>query len=268
MDINELIQGANAQDFTKEDSGKTFERELPEAGVGVCRFREYIELGTHPTASKKYPNKKPAKKARFVFELTTPKHIREVEKEDGTKIKIPHILTVECAISASGRSNFIKLFKCLNWQEKYTHPAQALGDPFLVTIHHAWKDGDDPNKDKPSYANMMKDGAYTIQPARKVDPIANTVDEIPVPELLGDMRVFLWDNPTKETWDSLFIDGTYEKDGEEVSKNWVQEKILGSLEYEGSPLEAMLVGFTPPSTEPITEPAPGTVQDPLSELGL
>ena len=263
MDINALIKGAKAQDFTKEQEGKAFERELPVEGVGVCRLREYIELGTHDTATKAYPNKKPAKKARFVFELTTPKHVKEVTKEDGTSLRIPHLLTIECPISASSKSNFIKLFKQLNWKEDYTHPAQALGDPFLVTIHHAWKKGDDPKKDKPSYANMMKDGMYTLQPPRKVDPIANTVDEIPVPELLGELRVFLWDNPTQETWDSLFIDGTYEKDGKDVSKNWIQEKILSANDFEGSALEAMLSDLSCTAEAPAA-----TAADPLADMGL
>ena len=261
VDVNKLIQGAGAQDFTKEQSGGNFEKVLPEEGMGVCRFREYIELGVHDTKSAKYPNKKPAKKARFVFELTTPKHVREVEKEDGTKIKIPHILSVECVISSSSKSNFIKLFKQLNWHEKYTHPAQALGDPFLVTIYHGWKKGDDPKKDKPSYANMMKDGAYTLAPARKVDPLAGTVEELAVPEMLNDIKIFLYDNPTQETWDSLFVDGTYEKDGKEVSQNWLQEKILSSLDFKGSELQKLLVDLPKLSTGDDQIGEPHTAQD-------
>jgi hypothetical protein len=251
--MQELIAAAAAgTDFTDEKKGGSFERELPEAGMAVCRFREYIELGMQPTASAKYPAKKPALKARFVFELTTPKHVREIEKEDKSIVKIPHLMSVEAVISASEKSNFIKLFRQLNWKGTATHPAQCLGDPFLAEIVHAWKDGDDKAKTKPTYANMMKDGMYTLAPARKVDPLAGTTEELKVPGLIGDLRIFLWDNPTKETWDSLFIDGTYERDGKEVSKNWMQEKIMAALDFETSALAAMEMGDLP-TEEPAKE---------------
>lgn len=293
-DINELINKAaeQGQDFTQEKKGGDFERVLPEAGMGVCRFREYVELGTHDTATKAYPNKKPAKKARFVFELTTPKHVREVEKEDGTKFKIPHFITIECAISASEKSNFIKLFRQMNWEGTSTHPAQLLGKPFLCEIVHAWAKGDDPKKDKPSYANLQKDGVYTIAPPRKVDPLAGTVEELAVPELLNPVKLFLWDMPTKDTWESLFIDGTYERDGKEFSKNWIQEKILGAKDFPGSALETMLQDIGELSTgerttesgdKPVDKPVDksskqdkkldkdedkGAVKDPLADLGI
>lgn len=241
--VQELIkQAADAQDYTQETKSSNIERELPEAGMAVCRLREYIELGVQPTATKAYPNKKPARKARFVFELTTPKHVREVEKEDKSIIKIPHTLSVFCVISTSEKSNFIKLFRQLNWNGDIKHPAEALGRPFLVEIVHAWKQGDDPKKDKPTYANMMKDGMYTLAAPRKVDPVAGTVEELKVPEMLGDIKLFLWDNPTQETWDSLFIDGTYEKDGKDVSKNWIQELICEAVDFPTSPLYTLISG--------------------------
>ena len=57
----------------------------------------------------------------------------------------------------------------------------------------------------------------------------------------------MWSNPTKETWDSLFIDGTTEiknADGtvENKSKNWVQETVLSATDYGGSALEQLLHG--------------------------
>lgn len=290
--LQDLInKAANQEDYTEVAKGGDFERILPDAGMGVCRFREYVELGTQETASKMYPNKKPARKARFVFELTTPKHVREVEKEDKTKIKIPSVIGIEVVISKSEKSNFIKLFKQLNWKGEATHPAQLLGNPYLCEVVHAWAKGDDPKKDKPSYANLQKDGVYTFQAPRKVDPLAGTTEELAVPEMIGDVKLFLYDLPTEETWNSLFIDGTREKDGKEVSKNWLQEKILNALDFEGSALEAMLNDLggldmdkpkeetADPAADPVADDsskdkketkkqAKKETKDPLADLGI
>ena len=286
QNINDLIAAAAKQDdFTKEQKGGSFERELPAAGVALCRLREYIELGEQETASKAYPNKKPARKARFVFELVTPKHVKEIEKEDGSKFKIPHSIGIEVVISKSEKSNFIKLFRKLNWKGDAVHPAQLLGEPYLCEVVHAWAKGDDPKKDKPAYANLQKDREYTFAPARKVDPLAGTTEDLKTPELLNPVRLFLYDMPTKETWDALFIDGTYEKDGKEISKNWMQERILSATDFEGSALQAMLGGLgdlgksegPAPSSESAksTTPAAGTAasatspsNDPLADLGI
>ena len=67
--------------------------------------------------------------------------------------------------------------------------------------------------------------------------------KVPVPERLSPRKVFLWNKPNKATWDSLFIDGTYEKDGETVSKNFLQDTIKKALNFEGSPIEEMLEGL-------------------------
>jgi len=273
----DLINAAAKQDdYTAVATGGNFERELPVAGIGVCRFREYIELGMQSTASKMYPDKKPARKVRFVFELTTPKHVKEVEKEDKTKIKIPSVLGIDVVISKSEKSNFIKLFKQLNWDGTATHPAQLLGKAYMCEVVHAWEKGADVKKDKPKYANLQKDGVYTFQAPRKVDPLAGTVEEIKVPEMLGDVKLFLYDMPTKDTWDSLFIDGTWEKDGKEVSKNWLQTKITEALDFDGSALHTMLSDLGDLTLDAEDNKAnvseqknvTAKVADPLADLGI
>lgn len=280
MSIQDLIkQAAAGTDFTQEKKGGDFERELPEAGKGVCRFREYIEIGLRDTKSAQYPDKKPAHKARFVFELTTPKHVKEVKKDDGTVLKIPHVLSIEVPISQSAKSNYIKLFRALNYLGTCTHPAQLLGKPYMIEVVHSWAKGDDPEKTKPSYANFMKDGVVLISAPRVEDPLTGSVKELVVPELLNDLKLFLWDNPTKESWDSLFIEGTREKDGEQISKNWLQERIMEALDFEGSALHTMLEGLGNINLEKEEKPVeekpkkpsdkkPEGKKDVLSELGL
>ena len=68
---------------------------------------------------------------------------------------------------------------------------------------------------------------------------------IPKPVVHSAFRLFLWDVPSKEMWDSLYIDGTYPAKIDdktkaviypERSKNVIQEKILSAVNFKGSPL--------------------------------
>lgn len=238
---------AGDQDFTVVSSGGDFERELPEAGMCTVRFREYIELGLCSCASKDYPDKKPCHKARFVFEVTTPKHVKTITPEGKDSFRMAPSIAITCNITNSERGNFIKLFKLLNWEGKATHPAQLLGTGYLAEIVHAGKNKGEITADNPAtYANLQKDGVFTIAAPRISDPLAETVTPIAVPELINDKKLFLWGNPNKACWDALHIAGTFEKEvkgvKQQVSKNWLQEKLMEALDFEGSPLFQMLNG--------------------------
>jgi hypothetical protein len=82
----------------------------------------------------------------------------------------------------------------------------------------------------------------------QTDALTGNVTLLPVPEPTLPLRLLLWDTPTKEQWDSVFIDGTRmvkNEAGEEVeeSKNWLQRDIVtAALNFGGSPLEQMLNG--------------------------
>lgn len=267
-------EAAAAQDFTQTTEGKEFKKELPDAGICLLRLREYIEMGLCSCASKTYPDKKPAKKARFVFEVVTPRHVKTVVNEQTKEeTRIAPSIAVTCPISDNVKSNFIKLFKQLNWDGKLTHPAQALGRGYLAEIIHAGESKGEINKDNPAkYANIQRDGVYTLQPPRKVDALAGTSEDLAVPELINPKKMFLWDKPNKACWDSLYIDGTYTKGegdkAEEVSKNWIQEMLMEALDFEGSPLYQMLNGGeldlpTSAPTEEVKQAAPAT--DPLAD---
>lgn len=289
-DIAALANAAAAQtDHTKAPIAKEFEREVPAAGKGIMRLREYIEIGTHPNSSAAYPDKKPSRKARFVFELCTPKHIQCIKQEGKDDLLIPHALGVTLAMpgtgqSAHAKSGYAKLFAKLNYDGKLQHPAQALGRAYIVNIlpgygKDQYEGGKVKDGSKPMYANFKDaDGSFLIEPPRVEDPITSAITEVPVPELKGDMKIFLFDNPTKTTFDSLFIDGTYTKDGKEVSKNWIQETILAALDFEGSALQCLLVGGAPDALEglPVGEVKTSgkgvakdtTVTDPMAVFGL
>lgn len=277
MNIDELAAAqAEEVDLSQEIQGGGFERELPVAGLCVCRFREYIEAGVQPLASKAYPDKKPASVARYVFELTGPKHKVELEDKDGNKSSFNHtISTPWMMVSQSAKSGYFKLFKQLNHEGTAKVPAQLLGKAFLVELIHAYDpvdiEGGKPKKDaKPKYCNFKKDDAFTFRPPRKEDPLAGTSEPIKVPELTEVRKLFLWNHPTQECWDSLFIDGTRTKkvDGkdEEVSKNWLQNKITEALNFDGSPLQKMLLGGDSLDNLPTEEPVPEEAEQPKDDM--
>lgn len=250
LSIAELAAlAAETDDQTEVVQGGDFERRVPVEGLTVARFIEYTELGVH--GSKPYLGKpKPdADKVRLTFELLSEKkgNIYEVDVEGGKK-KLTEKITVTLAKKQNERAGFKKLFdKMVYGRTDIKHMAQMLGEAFLVTIIHGKStDG------KETYANIRdKDGNWHIGAPQQVieDAIAGTkeVKKLAVPEQLTPSRIFLFNNPTKETWDSLFIDGTRKVKNDqgieiEESKNWLQELIQSAKNFKGSPLEAMLAG--------------------------
>lgn len=266
MSIAELAAlQAEEEDYTKPVEGVQFDKVLPVAGACVLRFREYVELGLQKNATAAYPNKKPALKARFVFELTTPKHTFETEDAEGNKKKYGHVISITTTIGKDPKNAYMKLFKMLNYEGSAKVPAQLLGKAYKATVYHAYeskdlKDGKPVEGATPKWANLHQDGVYSFEAPRIIDPLSETITEIPVPELIGEKKLFLWNHPTKECWDSIFVDGTFNKevDGKEVavSKNWLQNSILAALNYEGSKLQEMLVGAGETLDDlPASEPA-------------
>ena len=90
--------------------------------------------------------------------------------------------------------------------------------------------------------------------------------------------MLLWDTPTKEQWDSVFIDGEYNKtvDGvtTTVSKNFIQGIAMQASNFTGSALESLVIG-TDDLVKELAVPAPAPVaadplatSDPLAALGL
>ena len=234
MDFSKLGQAAaESSDLTKESS---FTREIPRAGVALLRLRDYIELGRHESKNSQY---KPAAKCMLVFELNHPDHMVEINGE-----KRPGQITIRTNIGKTSKSGYKKLFNVMNDACGGTkqHFVQMIGEAFLGEIfHNKSADG------KTTYANLDKDGAWSLKKPVQVDALAATETPIPVPELDGTPKAFLWepgdaftDDQIKEMWDSIYIDGTRTNDkGEEVSKNWIQETIMENLEWEGSVTQAL-----------------------------
>lgn len=227
----------------------------PEAGPTVARFIEYIELGKQKQKPFQGKPKPDALEVRLVFELLHPKkNIKEIEFEDGTKKTVADRISITTAVKLSDRASFKKLFNKMTYgRENIKHMAQMLNEPFVVTVvHNKNKEGDK------VYANLRDAaGEWKINPPFVTDPISGKIRKYPVPEALSHLKVFIWNNPTEDTWNSLFIDGTrtVTKDGKEteVSKNWIQEKIQKATDFKGSKLQDIILKLGNLSTEPQDE---------------
>ena len=274
MDISALANSAvESDDLTKSQS---FVRELPRAGVALFRLRDYIETGRHESPNPAY---KPALKVMMVFELLHPDHLTEIGGE-----KVPMTVTVRVNKGTTAKSGYKKLFNVMNDAAGggKQHFVQMIGQPFLGELFHNVVGAGDKAK---TYVNIDKDGAWSLKAPVQVDAINNTSTTIPVPELHGTPRVFLWENKSlteaqvTEMWDTLFIDGTrQDKDGVEVSKNWIQEVIKGNLEWVGSITQGVVeadnadladaldVPFEEPAKEEPTKAEPAA--DDLASLAL
>ena len=206
IDLNEAVKGGGGG------------RLLPE-GYAFGRLVEYIEFGNQPQEFQGQ-TKDPALEFTLGFALTGEGY----QNEDGSAYVVR---TYNTALSRNEKARAFKLFKALNWKGTAKGFAQLLGETFLVKIKQVQKSKTDPK----IVSRIDLDGFLPpLDPVtRQPYPIADVPDEM--------YRLFLWSHPTKEAWDSLYIEGEYEG----KSKNRIQEKILAALDFQGSPLQQLLM---------------------------
>lgn len=256
------------QSVSTEFTGKA----PPPEGKAMARLVEYIELGMHKQKPFKGKEKPDAAEVRLTFDLLGPKYIREITV-DGKPKKICDTITVRIKLSKNEKAKYKKLFEQMRYgRTDIKHVARMLGEAFQLTIKHNTVGEGDAAK---VYANVE-----LIEAPRMYNPITGDVVDLPVPMPMSDLKIFIFDNPTLASWDSLFIPGesTFKNaDGVEQtrSKNYIQEIIMSASNFKGSAVEAMLNGAnkleekTTPATkaEPVKK-APVAESDALSELGL
>jgi hypothetical protein len=285
MDLTALAAQAAAAAETSDQSVQEggFTREVAPAGFTTARFVGYVETGHQEQNPYQGVAKPDAPEVRLTFELNGPKQITTYQK-DGETHTASNSQRERITIGTSEKSNFQKMFKAmLAGRSDIKHMAMLLGEGFLIKISHSQsKDG------KKTYANMKVDGVWNIQAPAVTDPITNETTILDVPAATMPIQLLLQAAPTKEQWDSIFIDGTYtKKDGDneiQVSKNFIQEECMASSSFVGSPLEAMLAGLSGVTdgvangaaggaaggvaAEPKPVPAPTVANDPLAALNL
>ena len=204
----------------------------PPAGACSLRFIGYIEGGKQKSVFKGETKLK--NKVKLIFEVHG-KNYQPKELEDGTKLPIR--MTVTETLSLSEKAHFFKIFNAMrNGREDITHMAQMLGEEFLGRIYH------NEGKEGKVFANLRNESGYSIKPPYIEDPETNETRKVRVPQALSQLRLFVWDQPSKEMWDSIFIDGEYE---EGKTKNVLQEWVLGAADFKGSALDQLLAGAMP-----------------------
>lgn len=224
LNLKKLAQkAAKSQDLTKESTGGDYIP--PEKGVPGLRFVGYIETGKVNGEYKGKP--KVSDKATLLFELHGK---RWPVGENGN----PTIIAIKLNKSTSAKSGYIKLFKAMNYAGNATTFVELLGDAFIGNISHY------EGSDGKTYATLKDDatGVYTVRAPFTENEEGESIAR-KVPEALTDIKAFLWDDPDKDQWDSIFIDGEYD-DG--TSKNKFQKAIRDAVNFEGSPIEALLEG--------------------------
>ena len=282
MDMNTLLaQAATAADYQDQtEAPASFEYETPAAGYTTARFVGYVEVGKQPQRAFEGVQKPDAYTVRLTFELNGPKHITEYEHDGEKKVRYNMIRT-SVTVSSHEKAGFAKLLKKMAaGREDIKHMAQMLGEGFLIMVTHSKsKDG------KKTFANIKDDGVWGVGAPCTTDPITNETTILKVPEATQPIQFLLWAAPTKEQWDSIYIDGSYEKEVEGVtktiSKNFIQNQCLEASNFVGSPLEVVIAGIgsgildnvpTPPAEKkpaPTPKAAPAPVSDdPLAALGL
>lgn len=280
LSIEEMMElSGDIEDQTQEVSHGDFDNK-PKEGITVGRLISYIELGKHDGGAFQGKKKPDADKVLLEFELLGPDNLIEWEVE-GVKKVAGQVIPITIKKSQSDKSGYRKLFKKMVYgREDKNHLAKCLGEAFVLEVFHnvVKKEG---QKDV-TYANLHKDGEWSVRAPYELDAISKQKKYYDVPERTRALRLFLWDKPQQSSWDALFIDGVSErkvKDAAGVettvtkSKNWLQERILSAKNYAGSKLQHMLNGVANlPATEEaaqaqekVVESAPGVAQEQQKE---
>ena len=214
------------------------ERIVLEPGNYLGRMVEYIEKGSQKNT---FDTSKPARPlCRIGFAIFPFEEVDGVRKVSETPV---FVRTSDLTISNHEKAGLKKLYNRMNYKNDATktHVAMFLGEAFLVGV------GKRQNAAKTNFYNTID--TNDIKPA--IDPMS--AQPYHVPQVDDKVyQVFLWDYPTQETWDALFIDG---KRDDGTSRNFIQEEILGAENYEGSALQQMLEG-TASIPAPVAEEAP------------
>ena len=231
-------EAAKLSDHTEVQEGFDFDP-APE-GKTTARLVEYIELGVQKRKPHAGKERKPVSQVRLTFELLGQKNVKEIEVDGVKKTITDRISLPPMTLSTNEKATFKKLFDKMRYgRDDVTHMSQLLDDSFVVTIKHN-KGGKD---NKTTYANIDN-----IESPRIEDPITGESKIIKVIPAIGALKMFIFDIPNKECWDSLFIDGerdSKDDDGKEikVSKNYIQNMIRKADNFKGSAVEQLLSGL-------------------------
>lgn len=219
--LNALIaQAVELQEVDMTETGTSGGGGLMPDGWALARVVEYIEFGQHPQQYQGKPNGKFADEFKITFKLFGGDY-------DGR-----YISTFDLAVSNTAKAQAKKLFDNLNYTSDLQHPAQALGRAYMVKI--------DVHKNTTTNKESNRLNLGMILPP--IEQVSKKPYDVPVVDE-SELKLFLFNVPTKESWDALFMEGNWDNGD---SKNKVQEKILTATNFPGSALEQLLSGVVLP----------------------
>lgn len=241
LDLSAISQAAVESENTSVDSSGNFKRPDPVAGKTLGRIREYVELGRfEPDAVGLAKGYNPAKKGYLIIELLHKRH--QIEMGEKT---VPHEVKVYFNKGVKATSNYKKLFKQINKATGGTAKTfvDLINKPFAAkVVLNVVGEGEA----KKTYANLEN---FDV-PERENDD--GDMVAVAVPELVGAIRLFLWENDTvtddmvKAMWASIQKDGTYTKNAgkdneSEESMNFDQNRIMTNMDWEGSRTQSLVI---------------------------
>ena len=244
-ELNEAVEAGEVSNHAEAAlGGGDFDYTPPPEGLAMARFIGYVELGKRKQRPYKGKEKPDALETRLTFELFGAKYATEVGEGADKKTIYPTV-SFTTQVKGGERSNFTKLLKKMTYgRDNIKHIAQMLGEAFLVTVTHNIVDKEGK---KITYVNLRDDSGWSMQAPVRADAVTGEVETLPVPEATKPLQMLLWDKPTQQQWDSIFIDGTRTvKDAKgvetEVSKNWLQNSIIEeAVDFEGSALHVLIM---------------------------
>lgn len=209
----EMKLGLNAKKVAKGNTGGGQRQEPIEAGTYPCRVVQVLDLGMQAQRPYQGQEKPPAHEIMVTYEFLDEFCLDKDGNEDEDK---PRWLSETFPLRnlEQDLAKSTKRYKALDPDDVHDGDFTALvGSPCMVTVVN--NPGKGANADK-VYTNIA--GVSTMRPkeAKKAA------------ELVNDPKVFVLDEPDLEVFGSL--------------PEWLQDKVKGNLEYEGSELEKALEG--------------------------
>lgn len=186
------------------------------AGSGMFRLVGAVEIGKQLTTFNR--NVITRAQIMLTWELSGPKW----QPENGRNIT----KTIRYTNSDSSKSELFKMFELMDPDHKYSRIGEMIGEVFLGECFHKKGSG----QNAKTYANFRGIKSPIIE-----DPATGEVKDYSTAAapLSNNLMGFMWDDPTLEDWDNLFIDGKWDDGG---SRNVFQQAIRAAEDFEGSPI--------------------------------
>lgn len=256
IDTNQLV------DMTEVKSGSGGRGLLP-VGTAIVRLASYIEFGKH--IQEFNGQKKPAAlQFKLGFCIVGGGGINKEGKpekyvqEEGN---FPFISTFDTAMSQHEKAKAVKYFNALNRVgNKATHFVQKVAEQCIYKLDVGLETRNGKEYNTYDFTNLQLALDGNFMPL--TDANTPKLDD-------SHIQVFLWEQPTKEMWDSIHIEGQWEAQKDATgkvtrparSKNFLQETCLSAIDFEGSALQLLLQETGADYSIPAIQNTPEPVSD-------